>query len=330
MTKFSVVIPVFNRPDEVRELLESLQNQTCTDFEVLIVEDGSSVSCKAIVDLFTNQLAIRYFAKHNTGPGLTRNYGADRAQGDYIIFFDSDCIIPSHFFDELNSELTNRPVDAFGGPDRALPTFSPVQKAINYSMTSFLTTGGIRGGKKKLDVFHPRSFNMGYSKEVYQATGGFSAMRFGEDIDMSLRIIQAGFSTRLFPNAYVYHKRRTDFQKFFKQVHNSGIARINLYKKYPQSLKLVHMLPAIFTVGLAGVLLLAVFLPALLLLPLFFALLIMADSSMQNKNGYIGLLSIPASFIQLTGYGTGFLRGVWNRLILRKPEFSAFTKNFYK
>lgn len=330
MTKFSVVIPVFNRPDEVRELLESLQNQTCTDFEVLIVEDGSSVSCKAIVDLFTNQLAIRYFAKHNTGPGLTRNYGADRAQGDYIIFFDSDCIIPSHFFDELNSELTNRPVDAFGGPDRALPTFSPVQKAINYSMTSFLTTGGIRGGKKKLDVFHPRSFNMGYSKEVYQATGGFSAMRFGEDIDMSLRIIQAGFSTRLFPNAYVYHKRRTDFQKFFKQVHNSGIARINLYKKYPQSLKLVHMLPALFTVGLAGVLFLAVFLPALLLLPLFFALLIMTDSTMQNKSVYIGLLSIPASFIQLTGYGTGFLRGVWNRLILKKPEFSAFTKNFYK
>lgn len=330
MTKFSAVIPVFNRPDEVRELLESLQNQTCTDFEVLIVEDGSSVSCKAIVDLFTNRLAIRYFAKHNTGPGLTRNYGADRAQGDYIIFFDSDCIIPPHYFDELNSELTNRPADAFGGPDRALPTFTPVQKAINYSMTSFLTTGGIRGGKKKLDVFHPRSFNMGYSKEVYQATGGFSAMRFGEDIDMSLRIIQAGFSTRLFPNAYVYHKRRTDFQKFFKQVHNSGIARINLYKKYPQSLKLVHMLPALFTVGLIGILLLAVFLPALLLLPLFFALLVMTDSTMQNKNGYIGLLSIPASFIQLTGYGTGFLRGVWNRLILRKPEFSAFTKNFYK
>ncbi|MDE7072018.1 MAG: glycosyl transferase family 2, partial [Bacteroidales bacterium] len=202
--------------------------------------------------------------------------------------------------------------------------------AINYAMTSFFTTGGIRGGKKKLDKFYPRSFNMGIRAEVYRTLGGFSKMRFGEDIDFSIRIFKGGYSCRLFPEAWVWHKRRTDLKKFFSQVHNSGIARINLYKKYPESLKLVHLLPAVFTVGVVLVIAGAVYSRWILSLLLLFALAVGIDASVKNKSLKIGLLSIAASFIQLVGYGTGFLRAWWKRCVRGKDEFSAFRKNFYK
>ena len=169
----------------------------------------------------------------------------------------------------------------------------------------FFTTGGIRGGKKKMDKFYPRSFNMGVRQEVYQALGGFSRMRFGEDIDFSIRIFKGGYTCRLFPGAWVYHKRRTDFRKFFKQVHNSGIARINLYKKYPESLKLVHLLPAAFTLGVAIFLLGTPFCPYSLLPIALYALLVCMDSTIRNRSLSIGLYSVAASFIQLIGYGTG-------------------------
>lgn len=366
--RYSFVIPVYNRPDEVDELLESLTHQTFTDFEVVVVEDGSSIPCQHIVEKYANHLSsIRYFDKPNSGPGQTRNYGVERSTGEYVIVLDSDCILPPGYLQAVEDELKREPADAFGGPDRAHASFTPVQKAINYAMTSFFTTGGIRGGsKKKMDKFYPRSFNMGIRREVYQALGGFSKMRFGEDIDFSIRIFKGGYRCRLFPEAWVWHKRRTDLKKFFKQVHNSGIARINLYKKYPESLKLVHMLPAVFTVGISLLLLLFIigllfmglglgamskatdagiqcitgpvailalgwFVILIALTPLLlFSLIICTDSSIRNRSLWIGLLSVPASFIQLTGYGTGFLRAWWKRCILGKDEFSAFEKNFYK
>lgn len=366
--RYSFVIPVYNRPDEVDELLESLTHQTFTDFEVVVVEDGSSIPCQHIVEKYANHLSsIRYFDKPNSGPGQTRNYGVERSTGEYVIVLDSDCILPPGYLQAVEDELKREPADAFGGPDRAHASFTPVQKAINYAMTSFFTTGGIRGGsKKKMDKFYPRSFNMGIRREVYQALGGFSKMRFGEDIDFSIRIFKGGYRCRLFPEAWVWHKRRTDLKKFFKQVHNSGIARINLYKKYPESLKLVHMLPAVFTVGVSLLLLLFIigllfmglglgamskatdagiqcitgpvailalgwFVILIALTPLLlFSLIICIDSSIRNRSLWIGLLSVPASFIQLTGYGTGFLRAWWKRCILGKDEFSAFEKNFYK
>ena len=241
--RYSVIIPVYNRPDEVDELLQSLTAQHFKGFEVVVVEDGSSVPCEKIVNQYQGKLDIHYYNKSNSGPGQTRNYGAERSNGEYLIILDSDCILPEGYLDALEKELQPAPADAFGGPDRAHSSFTDIQKAINYSMTSFFTTGGIRGGKKKMDKFYPRSFNMGVRREVYQALGGFSNMRFGEDIDFSIRIFKGGYQCRLFPDAWVYHKRRTDFKKFFKQVHNSGIARINLYKKYPESLKTVHLLP---------------------------------------------------------------------------------------
>ena len=328
--QYSIIIPVYNRPDEVDELLDSLTRQTLKDFEVLVIEDGSTLTCRPITEKYEDRLNIRYFFKENSGPGQTRNYGAERSRGTYLIILDSDCILPPGYLAAVTEEWKREPADAFGGPDRAHPSFTDIQKAINYSMTSFFTTGGIRGGRKKMDKFYPRSFNMGVRREVYQALGGFSRMRFGEDIDFSIRIFKGGYRCRLFPDAWVYHKRRTDLKKFFKQVHNSGIARINLYKKYPESLKLVHLLPGLFTLGTA-VLLLGAFLCPWALLPLaLYALLVCMDSTWQNQSLRIGLESVAAAYIQLLGYGTGFWRAWWNRGVRGKGEFEAFKKNFYK
>ncbi len=328
--RYSVIIPVYNRPDEVDELLQSLADQSFKDFEVIVVEDGSTIPCLEVAEKYKAVLDLKYYQKTNSGPGQTRNYGAERSRGEYLIILDSDCILPEGYLDAIEAELKTAPADAFGGPDRAHDSFTDIQKAINYSMTSFFTTGGIRGGKKKMDKFYPRSFNMGVRREVYQALGGFSKMRFGEDIDFSIRIFKEGYRCRLFPGAWVYHKRRTDLRKFFKQVHNSGIARINLYKKYPESLKLVHLLPAVFTLGVVILLIGTPFCLFSLLPIVLYALLVCMDSTVQNRSFRIGIYSVAASFIQLIGYGTGFWRAWWQRCILKRGEFEAFRKNFYK
>ena len=328
--KYSIIVPVYNRPDEVDELLESLCSQTLKDFEVVIVEDGSQKPCKDVCDKYASILDLHYYLKKNSGPGQSRNYGVERAQGQYVIILDSDVVLPEGYLEATEKSLTSELV-AWGGPDASHPSFTPVQKAISYSMTSFFTTGGIRGGKKKLDKFYPRSFNMGIRRDVYQELGGFSKMRFGEDIDFSYRIVEAGHQPRLFPNAWVWHKRRTDFRKFFRQVYNSGIARINLEKRHPGTLKLVHLLPMVFTLGVIGLVLLAPFTAGLSLLPLLlYALIICTDSSMKNKSLHVGLLSIPAAFVQLMGYGLGFLESWWKRCVRKQDEFTAFEKNFYK
>lgn len=328
--RYSLIIPVYNRPDEVDELLQSLTTQSFKDFEVVVVEDGSSVPCQEVVLRYADRLTLHYYAKPNSGPGQTRNYGAERSSGDYLIVLDSDCILPPGYLAAVEAELQRQPADAFGGPDRAHPSFTPMQKAINYSMTSFFTTGGIRGGKRKMDKFYPRSFNMGLRSEVYRALGGFSPMRFGEDIDLSIRIFAGGYRCRLFPDAWVYHKRRTDLKKFFKQVHNSGIARINLYKKYPSSLKVVHLLPALFTLGVATCLVGSLWCHYALTPLLLYALLVLVDAGRQNRSLRIGLYSVAAAYVQLTGYGSGFWRAWWKRCVLKKGEFEAFKKNFYR
>ena len=344
--KYSIIVPVYNRPDEVAELLESLTSQTYKDFEVIIVEDGSAVPCKDIADKYSGALDIHYYRKDNSGPGQSRNYGAERSNGEYLLILDSDVVLPDNYLKAVNDELTREPADAFGGPDRAHSSFTDIQKAISYSMTSFFTTGGIRGGKKKMDKFYPRSFNMGIRKEVYTRLGGFSKMRFGEDIDFSIRIFKNGYQCRLFPEAWVWHKRRTDFRKFFRQVFNSGIARINLYKKYPESLKLVHLLPMVFTVGVIALVLTSAVgrvlmryddihkwydLCAFPWIPiLLYCLLILTDSTIQNKSIKIGFLSIGAAFIQLMGYGCGFISAWWRRCVMGKEEFNAFNETFYK
>ena len=345
--KYSIIVPVFNRPNEVNELLQSLTKQTLTNFEVVIVEDGSKVTCKNICDKYSEELDLKYFMKENSGPGQSRNYGAERASGEYLIILDSDVVLPENYMKAIDDEINENPADAFGGPDRAHDSFTDTQKAISYSMTSFFTTGGIRGGKKKLDKFYPRSFNMGIKRDVYTKLNGFSNMRFGEDIDFSIRIFKTGYKCRLFPEAWVWHKRRTDFHKFWRQVFNSGIARINLYKKYPESLKLVHLLPMVFTVGMTFLFTLCIagiitkfccaentfgnWMLACGVLPvMLYCMLIFVDSTKVNKSMKVGLLSVIAAYVQLTGYGCGFINSWWKRCVRGKDQFSAYQKTFYK
>ncbi len=329
MSDISVIIPVYNRPDELEELLHSLTAQTDQRFDVVVIDDGSTDKSDKIVDQFQDSLSIQYCYKENSGPGDSRNFGCEKASSDFFVFFDSDCIIPTEYFASLKLKITD--IDAFGGADREHASFTPIQKAISYSMTSLFTTGGIRGGKKSVEKFHPRSFNMGYTREVYEKTKGFSKLRFGEDIDLSIRIFEHGFKARLIPECFVYHKRRTDFNKFFKQVYNSGIARLNLYKRHPKSLKLLHFFPAAFVIYQFLSIPHAVYWKEFWVLypTLLYLILIFFDATKRAKNPWIGLLSVWASIVQLIGYGLGFMNGFVKRIVLRQSEFHAYEKTFY-
>ncbi|MEQ9229880.1 MAG: glycosyltransferase [Cyclobacteriaceae bacterium] len=312
MPKYSVIIPVYNRPEEVDELLESLTKQTFQDFEVLIIEDGSTLKCEDRVAKFQDQLSIQYFFKENSGQGFSRNYGFERATGEWFIVFDSDCLIPANYFEKVENHLKSENLDAYGGPDKAADSFTYTQKAISYSMTSPLTTGGIRGNKSKVGKFHPRSFNMGIRKEVFEETDGYIITRKGEDIEFSIRIAEKGFRVGLIPDAFVYHKRRTNFLQFFKQLHFFGTARINIGRFYPKEVKLVHWFPAVFTIGLVLCLLGWFFHMKLglygLRLYLLYFIGIFLFAAGKTENFIVGLLSVVASFVQLTAYGLGFLQ----------------------
>lgn len=318
---FSIIIPLYNRPQEIKELLSTLCKQTYMQFEVLVIEDGSVNDAKDIVASFENKLDVKYFYKENSGQGFSRNFGFERAKGDYFIIFDSDILVPSDYLETVKDYLFEHQLDAFGGPDAAHESFTPVQKAISYAMTSPFTTGGIRGNKKHIGQFHPRSFNMGISREVYEKVGGFILTRLGEDIEYSIRIHENGFKIGLIPAAKVYHKRRTSFTQFYKQLHFFGRARINIYKHFPSELKLVHFFPAVFTLGLGFVILCNIFYRPLAYVCNFFVLLyfllIFFHAWQLNKSIKIAFLSVIASFIQLTAYGLGFIQDFVKRVIFR-------------
>lgn len=312
---FSVIVPVYNRPDEIRELLESLARQTYQNFEVLIIEDGSEHTCKDVVEFFQKRLTVGYYFKENSGQGFSRNYGFQRANGDYYVVFDSDCLIPEHYFQTVYQYLKRHRLDAYGGPDRAHPSFTPLQKAISYSMTSVFTTGGIRGNEKQAASFHPRSFNMGISKQVYEKTGGYRITRMGEDIEFSIRIKKHGFKVGLIPTAYVYHKRRTSLKQFYSQLHFFGRARINISRFYPEEIKILHLLPALFTLACFFFLTTPVWSPVVFKMlstaGIFGAFLISLDSTLKNGSFKVGILSIATSFVQLFAYGMGLLSELW-------------------
>jgi glycosyltransferase involved in cell wall biosynthesis len=317
MHYYSVIIPVYNRPQEIEELLESLSKQSVKNFEVIIVEDGSTLPCREVVERFAGELPITYHAKPNTGRSDSRNMGMQLAKGDYFIFFDSDCIIPPDYFARLTGYLDTDYSDCFGGPDAAHQSFSGLQKAISYAMTSFFTTGGIRGGKQAMEAFKPRTFNMGFSRTVYEKAGGFNNM-LGEDIDLSIRIAQAGFRVSLYREAFVYHKRRISFTKFYRQVRNFGTARINLALLHKGSLKPVHALPALFLLGGAGIVAATFFFPWVLAVPACYAALLFVDALVKTKRIKTALLSVWAACIQLMGYGWGFLSACVLKIIFRK------------
>ncbi|GEP50866.1 glycosyl transferase family 2 [Flavobacterium noncentrifugens] len=330
--RYSLIIPVYNRPNEVDELLESLSELEFSDgFEVVIVEDGSFERCDHIIEKHNSNLKISYYYKENSGPGDSRNFGMKKAKGDYFLIFDSDCIIPKKYLNEVDQALRSRFVDCFGGPDQALDSFSDVQKAINFAMTSFITTGGIRGGSEKIDKFQPRSFNMGISKKAFDASGGFGNIHPGEDPDLSMRLWNLGFETALFHKAYVYHKRRIDWNKFSIQVNKFGKARPILNSWYPKFSKLTYFVPTGFILMFfAAIVLLAfgqiigIFSFAVYFFAVFFV------SSYQNKNFKIGYLSVIAVWKQFYGYGTGFLKSFILIQVLKKNPQQAFPELFFK
>ena len=317
--KFSIIVPIYNRPDEACELLKSLSEQTFTDFELVLVEDGSSQPCIREVEQFRSLFPIQYIVKENTGRSDTRNVGMANAKGDYFIFFDSDCIIPPDYLKTVSSRLLDEEsADCFGGPDREHPSFSLMQKAVNYAMTSFWTTGGIRGGKMKMERYEPRTFNMGFSRVVYEKVGGFKDM-YGEDIELSNRIRRSGFNIKYFHDAFVFHKRRVDLKRFYKQVNIFGQARINVNILQPGSLRLVHMLPALAVSGSLVLLLLACFIsPWFLCLHAAYLVFLFTDALVKTKNLRIACLSLVTSFIQITGYGIGFIRSFVEKIIFRQ------------
>ncbi|WP_445451982.1 glycosyltransferase [Flavobacterium sp. 25HG05S-40] len=329
---FSIIIPVYNRPDEIRELLESLTvSDYKKEYEIVIIEDGSTKVCENEVTEFSNKLNISYHFKQNSGPGDSRNYGMKVAKGDYFIIFDSDCIIPRHYLSDVENELTANYVDCFGGSDAALDTFSDIQKAINFAMTSFLTTGGIRGGSEKLTKFQPRSFNMGISKIAFEESHGFGNIHPGEDPDLSIRLWKMGYKTRLFAKAFVYHKRRIDWDKFSIQVNKFGKARPILNSWYPEYSKLTFFFPSVFVVGFIISIL-------FLLFSLWFPILCYAlyfctvfiFSSLENKSIKIGFLSIIAVTKQFFGYGIGFLESYLKIIVLKQRPEQAFPELFFK
>lgn len=329
---FSIIIPVYNRPSEIKELLESLLvSDYCNEYEIVIVEDGSAITCKEEVEKFEGRLNISYYFKENSGPGDSRNFGMKVAKGDYFIIFDSDCIIPKHYLSEVEMELTDNYVDCFGGSDAALDSFSDIQKAINFAMTSFLTTGGIRGGSEKLNKFQPRSFNMGISKSAFDESDGFGNIHPGEDPDLSIRLWKMGYQTRLFSKAFVYHKRRIDWEKFSIQVNKFGKARPILDIWYPEYSKLTFFFPTFFILGIySSVIFLMFGYTFPMVCYLFYFLLLAITATLQNKSFKIGFLSLIAVAKQFFGYGNGFLESYVKIVVLKQKPEVAFPELFFK
>ena len=329
---FSIIIPVYNRPDEISELLESLVKSDFTkEYEIVIVEDGSTKDCKEEVEKFKDKLNLSYYYKENSGPGDSRNFGMRKAKGNYFIIFDSDCIIPNHYLTEVDNELTSNYVDCFGGSDAALESFSDIQKAINFAMTSFFTTGGIRGGSEKLNKFQPRSFNMGISKKAFEASNGFGNIHPGEDPDLTIRLWKLGFETKLFPKAFVYHKRRIDWNKFSVQVTKFGKARPILNSWYPEYSKMTFFFPSLFLVGAClSIILLAFNFKWLLVGYFFYYILLFISATIQNKSFKIGFLSLVAVTKQFLGYGTGFIESYSKIIIMKQKPEIAFPELFFK
>jgi glycosyltransferase involved in cell wall biosynthesis len=318
---YSLIIPVYNRPQELDELLACIQKQEFTDFEVVVIEDGSTVDASSIIAKYKDHFSLAYFVKENGGQGFARNYAFERAKGNYFIILDSDALLEPTYLTEVDKAIKAESLDLFGGPDQDHPSFTPIQKAISYSMTSFFTTGGIRGKEKNIGgQFHPRSFNMGISRKVYEATGGFKITRMGEDIEFSIRCISLGFKSGLIPQAFIYHKRRTDFRQFYKQLHFFGRARINISRFFPKELKAVHFFPFLFFSYYVLTSLALIFYPIIGLLflsgILAYSLLIFLAALLSTKHIGIAFLSIFAANIQLFAYGKGFaeegLRKIFN------------------
>lgn len=329
---FSIIVPIYNRPDEVEELLDSLSKQNYTKpFEVVLVEDGSTEKSDLIAYKYKEKLDIAYYYKENSGPGDSRNFGMQKAQGNYFIIFDSDCVIPPNYLSEVTQGLTAHYTDCFGGPDAAMDSFSKLQKAINYSMTSFLTTGGIRGKSEKLHKFQPRSFNMGIAKVAFEKSAGFARIHPGEDPDLTIRLWKLGFDTQLLQKAFVYHKRRISWSKFYTQVNKFGQVRPILDKWHPKTSKLTYWFPTLFSLGLLMSILFSFFnIYYFIYLYIIYFGVLFIDSSIKNKNLIVGIQSVYAALIQFIGYGYGFIKSKFKLINSNQKAEAIFPHLFFK
>ncbi len=327
---FSFIIPVYNRPDEIKELLESFSKlEGGFIYEIVIVEDGSTKTSEEVTNTFS-QLDISYYFKPNSGPGDSRNYGMQKAKGSYYIILDSDVILPPNYLNAVYTFLSETYYDCFGGPDAAHHSFTNLQKAINFAMTSFITTGGIRGGRQQVENFQPRSFNMGLSKKVFIESGGFGKIHPGEDPDLSLRLHQLGFSTTLIEKAYVYHKRRISWSKFYKQVYKFGMVRPILNQWHPRSKSLVYWFPTVFSLGLIASVIVLIFNITLpLYLYLFYFVFAFILALVSNKNVVVAFQALLAIVVQFFGYGFGFVKSTFSLIVLRRNPKEAFPNLFF-
>ena len=330
--QFSFIIPVYNRPDEIQELLQSFDLlETNLPYEIVIVEDGSTKSSKIVVNSFEGKLNISYFFKENSGPGDSRNFGMQKAKGNYFIILDSDCILPKHYLNEVEKSLKADYVDCFGGPDTANQSFTNLQKAINFSMTSFITTGGIRGKKSSIDKFQPRSFNMGLSKKAFETSEGFGRIHPGEDPDLSIRLWNLGFKTKLIPEAYVYHKRRISWKTFYKQVNKFGLVRPILNKWHPETKKITYWFPTVFSIGLSvSILLFFIGFKWLFFIYILYFLVAFVMALISTKSLGVSILSLMAILVQFLGYGYGFLKSTFAVSVLNKEPELYFPQLFFK
>lgn len=328
----SIVVAIYNRKDELFELLTSLTQQTDPEFEIIIVDDGSSIDLKPTISNFEESLDIKYFKKDNSGPGLTRNYGAARAANEWLVFVDSDVIVEKDYIEHIKNDILTIPCDAFGGADKAHKGFNLMQKAISYSMTSVFTTGGIRGSKKAVSKFQPRSFNMGVKKAVFEKVGGFSEMRIGEDPDLSMTLWENGFTTAFFDDIAVYHKRRVDFGKFSKQVYQFGCARPILNQRHPNYVKISFAFPTLFMLGYVMGFLEYFILDRGIILSFYglYTFLVLFHALLLTKNISIAGMAVISTYIQMFSYGYGFLKS-WILLnVLRMKPEDAFPHHYYK
>ena len=339
---YSIIIPSFNRADELSELLKSFEQLDFPKdaYEVIIADDGSTDTTAELVKKFQDKksFTLTYCSQQNKGLGAARNLGMENAAGDFFVFVDSDVTVPPHWLNEIDLGLSREKADAFGGPDTYLDSFPALLKAINYSMTSFITTGGLRGKKgRKLAKFYPRSFNMGLSRKLQEKIGGFGNLRHGQDIEYSSRIIRSGAKVFFAEKAFVFHKRRTNLRRFLRQVFNWGIARINLYQIDPSMFEPLHAAPAAALILVLTVSAAAVFSPLFfwlfkigLVSGLLVLLFSMADAAIkykQLKPSFYLPLVIP---IQVFAYGAGFIYNFIRRAVFKKDVKTGFKKNYYK
>lgn len=315
---FSVIIPVYNRPAEVFELLTSLSHQTHKDFEVVLVEDGSTIKADQVVSRFESVLSIQYFFQENQGQGFARNFGMGKAKGDFFVILDSDVILPPDYLSVLNQAIQERNLDAFGGPDAAAADFSNLQKAMDFAMTSFWTTGGIRGKLKDPSKYQARGFNMGVSRNVFETLGGFVDPNRGEDIEWSIRIKKAGFRLELVEEAFVFHKRKNTLFSFAKQAFSFGKNRVNVSRFHPEAIKLVHWMPTFFLLFLLsiianGLFFQIYFIPHLLILGVW-AGLVIYSASWKYQSILVGDLALMTSMVQLCCYGAGLVVELFKKI----------------